>query len=97
MAVGISHWEEFGAGAGELDGPTPTFFFAPDRVVKRAKDWGRAGLENNVAEAWHPFCQWAAGWLEPIRGEGFEGVEAAYLDVLEGRTDPKRAHVLSLS
>jgi hypothetical protein len=97
MAVGISHWEEFGAGAGELDGPTPTFFFAPDRVVKRAKDWGRAGLENNVAEAWHPFCEWAAGWLEPIRGEGFYGVEAAYLDVLEGRTDPKRAHVLSLS
>jgi hypothetical protein len=96
MAVGISHWEELGAGAGELDGPTPTFFFAPDRVVKRAKDWGRAGLESNVAEAWHPFCEWAAGWLEPIHGEGFAGVEAAYLDVLEGRVEPRAAHVLTL-
>jgi len=96
MAVGITHWEELGAGAGELPGPTPTFFFAPDRVVKRSEDWGRAGLETRVADAWHPFCAWIGGWLEPIPGEGFDAVRAAYLDVLEGRVDPKHAHVLSL-
>ena len=63
MAVGITHWEELGAGEGELPGPAPAFFFAPDRVVKRSEDWGRAGLEQRVAEAWHPFCEWtAAGW-----------------------------------
>ena len=31
MAVGVTHWEEFGADQGELPGPTPSFFFAPDR------------------------------------------------------------------
>ncbi len=41
MAVGVTHWEELGAGEGELPGPTPTFFFAPDRVDKRSEDWGR--------------------------------------------------------
>ena len=47
MAVGVTHWEELGSGGGgELPGPTPTFFFAPDRVVKRSEDWGRAGLER---------------------------------------------------
>jgi hypothetical protein len=97
MAVGFTHWEGSRAGAGDLPGPAPTFFFAPDRVVKRGQDWGRAGLESRVADAWHPFCEWAAGWLEPIRGEGFEAVRAAYLDVLEGRVDPARAHVLALS
>jgi hypothetical protein len=96
MAVGATHWEELGAGAGELPGPRPAFFFAPDRVVKRSEDWGRAGLETRVADAWHPFCEWTAAWLEPIPGHGFDAVRDAYLDVLEGRVDPKHAHVLTL-
>lgn len=96
MAVGVTHWEELDAGAGELPGPTPTFFFAPDRVTKRAADWGRAGLEERVAEAWHPFCEWVSGWLEPIPGAGFEALRSAYLEVLEGRVEPSRAHVLTL-
>jgi hypothetical protein len=97
MAVGVTHWEDLGAGGGgELPGPTPTLFFAPNRVVKRSKDWGGAGLETRVADAWHPFCDWIGGWLEPIRGRGFEAVQRAYLDALEGRVDPKTAHVLSL-
>jgi hypothetical protein len=49
-----------------------------------------------VADAWHPFCEWTAGWLDVVRGEGFEAVQSAYLDVLDGRVDPKTAHVLSL-
>ncbi len=98
IAVGVTHWEEFGAGGGaDLPGPTPSFFFAPDRVTKRSVDWGREGLERNVADAWHPFCEWTGGWLEVIRGTGFEAVQSAFLDVLEGRVDAKHAHVLSLA
>jgi Protein of unknown function (DUF2855) len=102
IAVGGTHWEELGsggiAGGGEgLEGPAPVFFFAPDRVLKRAAEWGRAELESRVAAAWHPFCEWTSGWLEPIRGSGFEAVERAYLEVLEGRVEPKAAHVLRLS
>jgi uncharacterized protein DUF2855 len=96
MAVGATHWEELGAGAGELPGPAPAFFFAPDRVSRRSQDWGRADLEARVADAWHPFCEWTGGWLEAIRGSGLDAVRDAYLDVIEGRVDPKRAHVLSL-
>jgi len=96
MAVGVTHWEEFGAGEGELPGPSPSFFFAPDRVVKRSEDWGRAGLQTRVADAWHPFCKWTGSWLDVIRGQGFEAVQSAYLEVLEGRVDPKTAHVISL-
>jgi len=96
MAVGVTHWEDFGAGAGDLPGPQPKFFFAPDRVTKRSADWGRAGLESRVADAWHPFCGWTAGWLETIPGRGFDAVRDAYLDVLEGKVPPDRAHVLTL-
>ncbi len=96
LAVGVTHWEDFGSGGAELPGPRPVIFFAPTRVTKRARDWGRAGLENQVADAWHPFCEWTSGWLEMIRDEGFEGVRSAYLDVLEGRVDPRTAHVIAL-
>ena len=96
MAVGVSHWEEFDAGGAELPGPTPTLFFAPDRIVKRSRDWGGAGLEARVADAWRPFSEWTGGWLELIRGHGFDALQRAYLDVLEGRVHPKAAHVLSL-
>ncbi len=95
MAVGVTHWEELGGGA-ELPGPPPTLFFAPDRVAKRSKDWGAEGLQTRVAEAWHPFCEWAGGWLGVDEGKGFEAVRDAYLDVLEGRVDPQSAHVISL-
>ncbi len=95
MAVGLTHWEELGGGGG-LPGPQPKFFFAPKRIVKRTADWGGVGLERRVAEAWHPFCEWIEGWLEIERGEGFDAVERVYLDVLEGRVDPKTAHVLAL-
>jgi hypothetical protein len=96
MAVGVTHWEEFGAGEGELPGPSPAFFFAPDRVVKRSGDWGGVELQARVADAWHPFCEWTSGWLDVAHGQGFEAVQSAYLDALEGRVDPQTAHVLSL-
>jgi hypothetical protein len=97
MAVGAARWEELGAGGnGELPGPQPTLFFAPDRVAKRSKEWGGAGLEARVADAWHPFCEWTGEWLEVMRGGGFEALERAYLDVLEGRVAPNTAHVVSL-
>jgi NADPH:quinone reductase-like Zn-dependent oxidoreductase len=97
LMVGMTHWERLGDGAGaELAGPEPAFFFAPDRVAKRGKDWGRETLEARVAEAWHPFCEWVGSWLEPIPGEGFEAVRDAYLDVLSGGVPPRRAHVLAL-
>ena len=96
MTVGVTHWEELGSGQGDLPGPTPSFFFAPTRVEKRSADWGPAELERRVAEAWHPFCKWTAGWLEVSHSQGFEAVKSAYLDVLEGRVGPKSAHVISL-
>jgi uncharacterized protein DUF2855 len=97
MAVGAARWEELGAGGdGELPGPPPTLFFAPDRVTKRSEEWGGEGLEARVAEAWHPFCEWTSRWLEVMRGEGFDALQHAYLDVLEGRVAPNTAHVISL-
>lgn len=95
MAVGVTHWEEFGGGQA-LPGPQPVFFFAPDRVTRRSAEWGAAGLQERVADAWHPFCEWAGGWLEVLDGRGFDQLQSTYLEVLEGRVSPRTAHVLTL-
>lgn len=99
MAVGASHWDRLGGdglGGGELPGPTPTFFFAPDRVVKRSRDWGRGELERRVATAWAPFCDWIGSWLQVRRGQGFEAIEPTYRELLDGTVPPSAAHVISL-
>jgi hypothetical protein len=41
--------------------------------------------------------EWTAGWLEVTHGRGPAAVEQAYLELLEGRTDPARGHVLSMA
>jgi NADPH:quinone reductase-like Zn-dependent oxidoreductase len=94
--VGATHHDQMGAVPEDLPGPRPTFFFAPDRVAKRSAEWGREQLERRLAEAWQPYVGWTDGWLEVIHEQGPERLRADYLDVLDGRIDPSRAHVLSL-
>jgi hypothetical protein len=97
IAVGATHWGAMGtSGGGDLPGPAPALFFAPDRVTKRSQDWGGAGLTERAAAAWHPFCAWTGGWLEVIEGTGLEAAAGAWLEVLEGRVPPQQAHVLEL-
>ena len=95
VSVGATHWDRM-QDDGELPGPNPSFFFAPDRVTKRTRDWGGPGLDERVLAAFARFTQWSAGWLKIERGSGPDAVRAAYLEVLEGRVAPDTAHMLSL-
>jgi hypothetical protein len=94
--VGATHHDRMGQLPDALPGPRPMFFFAPDRVTKRSADWGREGLDQRLAEAWLPYLEWTGTWLDVLHGDGPEAVERAYLDLLDGRIDPAKAHVLSL-
>lgn len=75
---------------GDLPGPTPVSFFAPDQIRKRG------GLDDTVTDAWRGFVADAPRWLEVVDGSGAEGVAAAYTDVLDGRVEPSVGHVLAL-
>lgn len=52
MMVGTTHWDQPTAAPADLPGQAPSFFFAPDQITKRTKEWGRAGLDDRVAGAW---------------------------------------------
>ncbi|MDT7766589.1 MAG: hypothetical protein QOC63_6009 [Mycobacterium sp.] len=95
-AVGMTHWTQMAQGAGELDGPRPVFFFAPDRIKKRGADWGTAKLDQNVAEAWAPFARWASDWLRVEHISSEDDIQQAYLQLLDGKVDPTSGTVVDL-
>jgi hypothetical protein len=95
--VGMTHWDQMAAGSGgELAGPQPQMFFAPNRIKKRTVDWGAAGIDERVTDAWKPFVEWSGGWLEVRRGAGPDALKDAYVAVLGGKVEPRVGHVVHL-
>lgn len=92
--VGGTHWEAE-RGTGDLPGPRPILFFAPDRVKKRQEDWGPGGFETRYGAAWSAFVADAARWLKVERGAGREAIASAYLTVLDGKSSPETGCVLT--
>ncbi len=97
-AVGGTHWDDLG-GAGGLPGPRPILFFAPAQVKKRSADWGAAGLQQRIAQAWHAFMAKVADgrepWLNVVWASGPEAITATYLELLDGKSAPRQGHMLS--
>lgn len=93
--VGGTHWEAERGGAGALPGPKPIFFFAPDRIRKRAADWGPGGLDERHDAAWAPFVADAPRWMTVAHGRGPDAIAAAYQAVLEGRAGPDEGIILA--
>ncbi len=92
----MTHWTQMAHGTGNLEGPSPVLFFAPDRIKKRGADWGTAQLDQNVAEAWAPFAQWASGWLRVDRISSEDDIQRAYLELLDGKVDPTAGTIADL-
>ena len=95
-AVGMTHWTEMTPGAGDLKGPSPVLFFAPDQGMKRSAEWGTAQLDRNVADAWHPFAGWASDWLRVERISSENDIQRTYLELLDGKVDPAAGTVVDL-
>ncbi|OBJ89914.1 DUF2855 family protein [Mycobacterium asiaticum] len=95
-AVGMTHWTQMAHDSGELAGPKPVFFFAPDRIKKRGADWGTAKLDEQVADAWVPFADWASKWLRVERISSQAEIQRAYLELLEGKVDPTAGTIVQL-
>jgi hypothetical protein len=81
----------------ELPGARPVWFFAPDQIRKRAKEWGPGGIDTRFGAAWSGFAPMLDRCLEVVEGLGGAAVKQAYLDTLNGRVPPNRGHILSLA
>lgn len=80
---------------GTLRGARPTVFFAPDRMRKRAGDWGRDGLDERFGAAWRAFAPAAEGWVDVVTHEGPAALEQVWRDVLAGTAAPRDGHVVT--
>ena len=80
-----------------LPGAKPVWFFAPDQIRKRAKEWGPGGIEARFGNAWSGFAPMLDRWLNVIEGKGTATVKQIYLDRLNGRVPPDQGHILSLA
>jgi Protein of unknown function (DUF2855) len=95
-AVGRTHWDAGGRPT-SLPGPMPQLFFAPDAGQKRIVQWGRDVFEARSAAPWQAFVASASKWLTLREKAGCSAIEAAYRDVLEGRSSPDQGHIFSLA
>lgn len=93
LLVGGTHWEAE-KGGGELPGPKPVFFFAPDRIAKRRTDWAPGEFERRYGAAWAGFVADAPRWLKVELGAGRGAIQAAYLAQVDGGTSPDVGVVL---
>ncbi|MHC2337780.1 DUF2855 family protein [Bradyrhizobium sp. USDA 4454] len=94
--VGLTHR------ASEPDEPTlpgarPVWFFAPDQIRKRAKEWGPGGVEQRFGAAWAELVPQLPDWLDVVERRGPAAVREAYLDTLQGRVPPDQGLILSLA
>jgi hypothetical protein len=94
--VGLTH-RSAAADEPALPGAKPTWFFAPDQIRKRAREWGPGGIDKRFSAAWAGFAPKLEEWLDVIEGRGPAAVRQAYLDTLNGRVPPERGLILSLS
>jgi hypothetical protein len=93
--VGITHVDELGGG-GDLPGPSPAFFFAPDQMVKRRSDWGAGGIEERYGAAWRRFVPAVEKWVEVVERRGPQALKDSWLEVLGNSAPPRVGNVLIL-
>jgi Protein of unknown function (DUF2855) len=80
----------------QLPGAKPIWFFAPDQIRRRAKEWGAGGIDKRFSAAWSGFAPILERCLEVTEGRGPAAVREAYLDTLNGRVPPDQGVILSL-
>ncbi|MBR0907895.1 DUF2855 family protein [Bradyrhizobium liaoningense] len=95
VRVGLTH-RTTDADEGPLPGAKPRWFFAPDHIRKRAKEWGPGGIEQRFGAAWTGFVPLLEKCLTVVESRGPEAVRRVYLDTLKGRIPPEQGHMLSL-
>lgn len=95
-AVGTSHWDKF-APKKDLPGPRPQFFFAPTQIEKRRADWGPGVIDSKIGTAWREIAAQSQDWLDVKSHTGIDAARHIYLDLAQGRANPRDGHVIDLA
>ncbi|MFA6219208.1 MAG: DUF2855 family protein [Erythrobacter sp.] len=92
--VGATHVAARGTGAGDLPGPTPTLFFAPDHAVALFKEVGPEAAGKQMAQSWRGFLEDAGNSVAIERHAGLEAARSIFVEMVAGSVDPARGIVI---
>lgn len=95
IMVGATHWEQ-GAATVELPGAQPAFFFAPDQIAKRDKEWGPGVLMQKAGQASAGVARAIASEVSLEWATDGAGLAALWQDLLDNRITPDRGLMISL-
>lgn len=93
--VGLTHWDEAGAGDGIIS-ERSEMFFAPSHIQKRIKDWGPEGFQARSSGFIMRTALKSRTWLEMKTIDGIEGLSEIYPDVCDGRVAPEQGLIVEL-
>ncbi len=93
--VGMTHQDM--AEVDDMPGAKPSWFFAPDQIRKRAREWGPGGIDQRFGAAWAGFAPMLEKSLMIVERFGVEAVEEVYRQTLAGQVAPSEGHMLSLA
>lgn len=83
-----------------LPGPAPTFFFAPDQIIKRTAEWGALTFGEQLGNAWSRFGAHVNDpqreLLKIVEGHGLDAAQQVFAQLLAGGVAPQEGHVIRL-
>lgn len=83
----------------DMPGPAPKFFFAPEQIAKRNKDWGPEEFNRRFSAAQERFFAQVASaepvWMTVKTGHGFEAAQAVIKTLAESGGDPAMGHMIA--
>jgi Protein of unknown function (DUF2855) len=93
--VGATHVDARGlGGGGEMVGPKPILFFAPDHAVTSIQELGPKAFGEAVAKSWKSFLNAVDGVVALDRRQGLDNAAKSFVETLEGKTDPQKGIII---
>jgi NADPH:quinone reductase-like Zn-dependent oxidoreductase len=93
--VGVTHIGARGeSGGGEMPGPAPILFFAPDYAMRLVKELGPAGFAKAVGARWHGFVAETEGFMSFSDVSGLDAARDAFVAAAAGTADPAKGVVV---
>ena len=97
--VGATHVDARGAnsaggGGGEMAGPKPILFFAPDHAVATVQELGPKGFGEAVGSSWNSFLNSIGNAVEIDNRTGLGAAAEAFVETLQGKADPARGIII---
>ena len=91
--IGLTDWQAY-KGFKEL--PKAKFFFAPNYVSQRFKEWGMEKTLQLIAKALYVFIQDSRKVLKLEYVTDFKELESLFVEMVKGNVNPKKAYMVSL-